>query len=125
MDTEKSSDAGFGAFLLGLAVGVGVGLLFAPRSGERTRRLIADTTREGMDRAAGAVEDARVQIKTGLANAEEAAQQFRNRVEETVTNFKDRVEHAVRAGQEAYRKDLEEHQAEEQGSSSRAATSGS
>ena len=29
---------GFGKFLTGVAIGVGIGILFAPKSGEETRR---------------------------------------------------------------------------------------
>ena len=36
-------------FLIGLGFGLGVAILFAPRSGESTRSLIAKKTREGGD----------------------------------------------------------------------------
>src|SRR4029078_5987754 len=35
---ERRSEGGVGAFLLGIALGAGVALLLAPRSGEETRR---------------------------------------------------------------------------------------
>ncbi|MGB3224377.1 MAG: YtxH domain-containing protein [Desulforhopalus sp.] len=38
------------ASLVGLAVGVGVGLLFAPRAGRETREMISDTTQNQIDR---------------------------------------------------------------------------
>ncbi|HEY3458174.1 MAG TPA: YtxH domain-containing protein, partial [Bryobacteraceae bacterium] len=41
---EKS---GFGYFLLGLGIGVAAGMLWAPRSGEETRQLLADRAGEG------------------------------------------------------------------------------
>ena len=43
---EKS---GFGYFLLGLGIGVAAGILWAPRSGEETRQLIAERAGEGAD----------------------------------------------------------------------------
>ncbi|HLZ40170.1 MAG TPA: YtxH domain-containing protein [Candidatus Sulfotelmatobacter sp.] len=36
-------------FLLGFAVGMGVGMLFAPASGEETRDLLAERAREWME----------------------------------------------------------------------------
>ena len=40
---------GFSAFLLGLSVGVGISLLFAPKSGQATRALIKDKAGEGTE----------------------------------------------------------------------------
>ena len=40
---------GLSSFLLGLGVGVAVGMLFAPKSGEETRELIKNKTGEGTD----------------------------------------------------------------------------
>ena len=37
------------AFLLGLSVGVGISLLFAPKSGQETRALIKDRADEGTE----------------------------------------------------------------------------
>lgn len=37
-------------FLYGLGLGVAAGVLMAPRSGIKTRELIADTAREGQER---------------------------------------------------------------------------
>ena len=42
---------GLSSFLLGLGVGVAVGMLFAPKSGEELRNDIADATRKGLDRS--------------------------------------------------------------------------
>ena len=57
MDDEQSSGPAsyIGALLLGIGVGVGISLLFTPRSGEENRQLIADKAREGVDRATLAV----------------------------------------------------------------------
>lgn len=37
-------------FLLGMSIGIGIGLLFAPQSGEETREWIADTTQDKVKR---------------------------------------------------------------------------
>ena len=128
MDDEQSSGSApyIGALLLGIGVGVGISLLFTPRSGEENRQLIADKAREGVDRATLAVGELKDQVQVGLANASDAAQDLKERVGGTVADLKDRVQEAVRAGQEAYREDLQRSEAEqESGPASRAATSGS
>ena len=50
---SNGSSAGsvFVAFLLGAATGAAVALLFAPASGEETRRKLSERAREGRDRA--------------------------------------------------------------------------
>jgi gas vesicle protein len=47
------------AFLLGAVTGAVVALLWAPTSGEETRRLVVEKAREGRDQAAQAVERGR------------------------------------------------------------------
>jgi gas vesicle protein len=49
---------GFGAFLWGAAIGAGLALLFAPRSGEQTRAEIRGGVQRLRDQAEGAVRDA-------------------------------------------------------------------
>jgi gas vesicle protein len=39
------------AFIIGMGVGAGLGLLFAPKSGEETRGDIADAVRQGKEQA--------------------------------------------------------------------------
>jgi len=126
-EEETSSGAGssIGAFLLGIGVGIGVSLLFTPRSGEENRQLIADKAREGMDRATLAVGELKDQVQAGLDNAGDAAQDLKERVGGKVSDLKDRVQQAVRAGQEAYHEDLQRSETEQEGGASRAATSGS
>jgi gas vesicle protein len=52
MASNGSSAGGvFVAFLLGAATGAAVALLFAPASGEETRRKLGDKAREGRERA--------------------------------------------------------------------------
>ena len=50
------------ASLIGLAVGVGVGLLFAPRAGRETREMISDTTQNQIDRLQAELAERKKQI---------------------------------------------------------------
>jgi gas vesicle protein len=73
------------SFLVGLGLGVGLGVLFAPMSGEQTRRNITD-------RANDLAESAR-----------ETGEQIKDRVRETGEQIKDRVRSgisSIRAGAE-------------------------
>ena len=47
------------AFAIGAVAGAGIALLYAPRSGRDTRKLIADKGRELKGQATDAIEDAR------------------------------------------------------------------
>jgi gas vesicle protein len=50
------------ASLIGLAVGVGVGLLFAPRTGRETREIISETTQNQIDRLQSELAERKKQI---------------------------------------------------------------
>ena len=128
MPENSLTDDGGGSFLsllLGFGVGLGIGFLFTPRSGQQNRQLIAEKAKEGVDRATLAVGELKDEVQMRLSGAQEAAKDFKDRVGGTVAEFKDRVQEAVRAGQEAYRETLQERKTELEGPSSRAATSGS
>jgi gas vesicle protein len=59
--SNNGSSAGtvFVAFVVGAIAGAAVALLYAPASGEETRRKLADAAREGRERAEGAARDGR------------------------------------------------------------------
>ncbi len=67
-------------FLAGAAIGASLGLLFAPQSGEETRRLLSEKASEGRDRIAErsreAVNRGRELFDKGREFADEAADMF-------------------------------------------------
>ncbi|MEX2152897.1 MAG: YtxH domain-containing protein [Gemmatimonadaceae bacterium] len=105
---EKESS--MSSFLLGLAVGAGIALLFAPQSGMETRRSLARRAK----RVRRATEDAVGDVKEKVSETFETARQ---RVEEKIAETRDAIEtkreevqRAVQAGREAAqqaREDLE------------------
>jgi gas vesicle protein len=106
---EKNS-GGLGSFLLGIAVGAGIALLFAPRSGAETRRELALRARR-MRRAA---EDAVGEVTETVAETYESARQrVEEKIEETreaIEVKKDQMHRAMEAGRAAAaqaREDLE------------------
>jgi gas vesicle protein len=111
---EKHS-GGVSTFLIGLAVGAGLALLFAPQSGVETRRRIARTARRAQQAAADAVGDVTDRVTetfdTARARVAERIDEAREAIEVKVGH----VEQAVVAGREAARQartDLERRLAE-------------
>jgi gas vesicle protein len=72
-------------FLGGLAMGVGVGLILAPRSGSATRRAIREKGQEGVDQVASVTRKVGAQVKDAAARG------------------KEQVAEALEAGKEAFR----------------------
>ena len=77
--------------LTGLAVGVLLGLAFAPRSGKATQALVRQKTREGLDQLAASGKKVGAQI-----------QDLADRGKEIVARSKDQVTEALEAGKQAY-----------------------
>ena len=64
------------SFLVGLGIGVGLGVLFAPTSGEQTRSNIKDRAGELADSARETLEQGRQRVRSGISamrGASEAA----------------------------------------------------
>ncbi|GAB6193907.1 YtxH domain-containing protein [Desulfocastanea catecholica] len=57
--------------LIGLAVGVSVGLLFAPRSGKETRDMIADTACSQLDRLQSQFAEGKKQMSEVISRTKE------------------------------------------------------
>jgi len=81
----EQKPAGIGSFLLGLAVGAGVALLFAPRTGEETRRDLQRRAREVGDQA----EDLVSEISESVGNT---LQQTKEKVDGRIDAARDAVE---------------------------------
>jgi gas vesicle protein len=105
MDDDYDRDSGsasvFLAFLLGGLTGAALALLYAPRTGEETRDLLAQKVREGEARAREAKERA-------LAKGREVVDEASGYVEkqkQTIDQRKERFVAAVEAGRQAYKEE--------------------
>jgi gas vesicle protein len=99
---EKQS-AGIGPLLIGLALGAGAALLFAPQSGEETRREIKRRARRAQEAAQDFVEDV---SGTVADKFNEVRASVEDRIEATldaVDDKKRRVTNAFHAGRAAAR----------------------
>ena len=83
---------GLSSFLLGLGVGVAIGMLFAPKSGEETRELIKNKAGEGTD-----------YIKQRGAEFKETASGWVDKGKDAINRQKDTLNDAMEAGKQAYR----------------------
>lgn len=79
-------------FFLGLGIGVAVGILFAPKSGEETRGLIKSKAGEGTDYIKRRGEDVRSHAGEAIERGKSAVQKQR-----------EQLGAAVEAGKQAYR----------------------
>ena len=75
---ERSSDVG--SFLLGLAIGAGVALLFAPRTGDQIRGEIKRRVKDVGDKAAGSFSEAREKVEQRLESARLALEEKKQRM---------------------------------------------
>ena len=85
-------DSKLSYFFLGLGVGVAVGVLFAPKSGEETREFIRGKANEGAD-----------YVKRRGSEFKDTATDAIDRSKDTLRRHKDNLNAAVEAGKQAYR----------------------
>lgn len=79
-------------FFLGLGLGVAVGVLFAPQSGEETRRLLKDKADEGAE-----------YVRRKSLDLRDTATETLERSKQNLTRRKESLTAAVEAGRQAYR----------------------
>jgi gas vesicle protein len=91
-DLIVEEDGKLGYFFLGLGLGAALGILFAPQSGEETRRLLKDKAEEGVDI-----------LKRRTADLQETAAEALDRTKQNLQRRKETLSAAVEAGRQAYR----------------------
>jgi gas vesicle protein len=98
---EKHEDAGVGPFLIGLAIGAGIALLFAPRSGRATRRDIKRRAKRVRDAAEQTVTDVRHNVVDGFERARRRVEDEIETARQAVDLRKRQITRAVDAGRAA------------------------
>ena len=92
--SEDNGGSKVGFFLAGLGIGAVIALLFAPRSGQETRDMIAQKAEEGRDFVVTKTEEIRKQ-------AEDAVEKGRD----MVSKQKELLSAALEAGKQAYQEE--------------------
>ena len=82
----------FSYFFVGLGIGVAVGMLFAPQSGEETRGLLKSKAGEGTD-----------YLKRRSDEVKQTATDYVERGKSALARQKDQLSAAVEAGKQAYK----------------------
>ncbi|MBI2680985.1 MAG: YtxH domain-containing protein [Candidatus Solibacter usitatus] len=93
---------GLANFVLGVGVGVVVGLLFAPKTGEETRELLKSKADEGKE-----------YLKKRGSELRVTAEEVLERGRDVVGRQKDTLAEAVAAGKQAYRETVHPAEASE------------
>jgi len=100
---ERHEGAGIGTFLIGLALGAGAALLFAPQSGEETRRGIARRARRAQEAAQDFVGDVSGTVADKFNEVRASVEERIEATLEAVDDKKRRVSNAFHAGRAAAR----------------------
>ena len=97
-DEEKGISAGtvMVSFLAGAALGAGLALLYAPKSGKEMRDTIADLTDDAVDKIKEYAKDAQDKIKSVIEDGKE-----------TIVEKKSILASAIEAGREAMHREKE------------------
>jgi gas vesicle protein len=98
--------SGFGYFLLGLGIGVAAGILWAPRSGEETRQLLADKAGDSADYLRTRAQDGTEYVKNRTEDLKQQAADLYDKGRTHVARHKENIAAAVDAGKHAYREAL-------------------
>jgi gas vesicle protein len=97
---------GISYFIVGLGVGVAVGMLLAPRSGEETRQLLRTKADEGKDYLRARADESREYMRQRGTELRESASDLIDRSKDAITRQKEQLAMAVEAGKQAYRESV-------------------
>jgi gas vesicle protein len=100
---ERHEGAGIGTLLIGLVLGAGAALLFAPQSGEETRRGIARRARRAQEAAQDFVEDVSGTVADKFNDVRASVEERIEATLDAVDDKKRRVSNAFHAGRAAAR----------------------
>ena len=106
----EQRSSGVGPLLLGIALGTGIALLFAPQSGAETRRIIRRKALDAKDAVADVMDEVASTVTDSISRAKETVEEQLDSARDAVELKKRQITRAVRAGRDAAheaREDLE------------------
>jgi gas vesicle protein len=98
---------GFSTFLLGAALGAGVALLYAPRSGEETRNMLRQRSIEMRDTATAKLEEAQYKADTLNKQARRTAAELKEVGRQTLEEQKASLERGARRAKETIQSEID------------------
>ena len=99
---------GLAYFLVGLGVGVALGMLFAPKSGEETRQYLRSKAGEGTDYLKARADEGKEYVKKRGEELRDQASDVLDKSKEAVARQKEQIASALEAGRQAYRETMKE-----------------
>lgn len=97
----EREEPGIGTLLLGVAIGAGLALLFAPRAGADTRRMIGTRARRAGDRVRGAASDVAGTVTSQINDVRDRVSDRVGAARDAIRRGQDQVLDAVDAGRYA------------------------
>jgi gas vesicle protein len=103
---EQASGSGLTYFIVGMGVGVAVGMLLAPRSGEETRQILKAKADESADFVRTKTEDSKEFVLKRGAELRDSASDLLDRGKEALARQKEQLATAGDAFKQAYRESV-------------------
>jgi gas vesicle protein len=101
-------NSGITYFVVGLGIGVAVGLLMAPRSGEETRQFLRTKADEGTDYLRTKADEGKEFVRRRSTELRDSASDLIDRSKEAIARQKEQLAMAVEAGKQAYRESVDD-----------------
>jgi len=99
-------NSGVGYFIVGMGIGVAVGMLMAPRSGEETRQLLRVKADEGKDFLRTKSDESKEFVRRRSSELRDSAADLIDRSKDAIARQKEQLAMAVEAGKQAYRESV-------------------
>ena len=101
-------NSGITYFVVGLGIGVAVGFLMAPRSGEETRQYLRTKADEGTDYLRAKADEGKEFVRRRGTELRESASDLIDRSKDAIARQKEQLAMAVEAGKQAYRESVDD-----------------
>jgi gas vesicle protein len=101
-------NSGITYFVVGLGIGVAVGLLMAPRSGEETRQFLRTKADEGTDYLRTKADEGKEFVRRRSTELRDSASDLIDRSKDAIARQKEQLAMAVEAGKQAYRESVDD-----------------
>jgi len=121
----EDRSSGFGYFLLGVGIGLAAGILWAPRSGDETRQILADKAGEGADYLKARAQEGTEYVRQRTDDIKQSAADLYEKGRSTVGKQRENLNAAVEAGRQAYRDAVSDIKSAAAGSSGGGSQTGS